>query len=72
LALSGFPAAAQISAPSTPAEPAAQPQADLAKRMERPALDTDEGGLWGMMDREETRLRRSPLTLRDPVLSKYL
>lgn len=47
-------------------------QADLSKRFERPAIDTDEGGLWSMMDREETRLRRSPLAIRDADLTKYL
>ena len=41
-------------------------------RFTRPALDTDEGGLWSMMDREETRLRRSPLVVRDPALTDYL
>jgi len=41
-------------------------------RFTRPALDTDEGGLWSMMDREETRLRRSPLVVRDPALTEYL
>ncbi|GAB3757038.1 hypothetical protein GCM10028796_00500 [Ramlibacter monticola] len=41
-------------------------------RFTRPALDTDEGGLWSLMDREETRLRRSPLVVRDPVLTGYL
>jgi beta-barrel assembly-enhancing protease len=50
----------------------ATPEADLSKRFERPALDTDEGGLWAMMDREETRLRRSALAIRDSDLSKYL
>ena len=41
-------------------------------RFTRPALDTDEGGLWSIMDREETRLRRSPLVVRDPGLTTYL
>jgi predicted Zn-dependent protease len=41
-------------------------------RFTRPAADTDEGGLWGMMDREEARLRRSPLTIKDKQLSAYL
>jgi len=41
-------------------------------RFMRPALDTDEGGLWSIMDREETRLRRSPLVVRDPALTGYL
>ncbi|MGV3570862.1 MAG: M48 family metalloprotease [Ramlibacter sp.] len=44
----------------------------LPPRFVRPAADTDEGGLWGMMDREETRLRRSPLTIRDARLQAYL
>jgi predicted Zn-dependent protease len=41
-------------------------------RFSRPAVDTEEGGLWNLMDREEARLRRSPLAIRDPALTKYL
>jgi predicted Zn-dependent protease len=41
-------------------------------RFSRPAADTDEGGLWGMMDREEARLRRSPVTIKDTGLQSYL
>jgi predicted Zn-dependent protease len=41
-------------------------------RFVRPDLSTDEGGLWAMMDREETRLRRSPFRLRDEALQNYL
>jgi predicted Zn-dependent protease len=41
-------------------------------RLARPALDTDEGGLWAMMDREETRLRRSSFVVRDEKLNNYL
>lgn len=41
-------------------------------RFQRPAADTDEGGLWGLMDREEKRLRRSPLTIQDKGLQGYL
>ena len=41
-------------------------------RFARPAVDTEEGGLWSLMDREEARLRRSPLAIRDPALGKYL
>jgi beta-barrel assembly-enhancing protease len=41
-------------------------------RFKRPASDTDEGGLWGLMDREETRLKRSPLTIQDKDLRAYL
>ena len=46
--------------------------ATIAPRLERPAIDTDEGGLWAMMDREERRLRRGPLVIRDEALSTYL
>jgi predicted Zn-dependent protease len=41
-------------------------------RFTRPAVDTDEAGLWGLMDREEARLRRSPLTIHDKELQAYL
>ncbi|MES2976086.1 MAG: M48 family metallopeptidase [Pseudomonadota bacterium] len=49
------------------------PAASLVpQRFARPSIDTDEGGLWAMMDREEARLRRSPFTIRDPALGSYL
>ena len=54
------------------AQTAPKPEADLSKRFDRPATDTDEGGMWAMMDREEARLRRSPLAIRDADLTKYL
>lgn len=57
------------------AQPAASPdapEAPLPPRFVRPAIDTDEGGLWAMMDREETRLRRSPFVVRDAALQDYL
>jgi predicted Zn-dependent protease len=41
-------------------------------RFERPDPAGEEGGLWALMDREETRLRRSPLRLRDEALDRYL
>lgn len=44
----------------------------LPPRFARPAADSDEGGLWGLMDREEARLRRSPLTIHDAGLRAYL
>lgn len=44
----------------------------LPSRFTRPSLDSDEGGLWAMMDREESRLRRSPFALRDKTLTAYL
>lgn len=54
--------------------PAAAPElpAISQERLGRPALDTDEGGLWAMLDREETRLRRSPLVVRDAALTQWL
>jgi len=42
------------------------------ERLARPALSTDEGGLWAMMEREERKLRRSPLLVKDPKLTAYL
>jgi len=41
-------------------------------RFPRPDNTSDEGGLWAMMDREETRLRRSQFNLRDPQLQAYV
>lgn len=41
-------------------------------RFDRPDLNTDEGGLWAMMDREESRMRRSPFILREAALREYL
>ncbi len=43
--------------------PAAQP---------RPTIESDEGGLWALMDREEARLRRSEFVLRDAELRGYI
>jgi predicted Zn-dependent protease len=62
--LSGLPSVAQDAAPSSGFK--------MPGRFSRPAVDTDEGGLWSLMDREEARLRRSPLAIRDPALGKYL
>jgi predicted Zn-dependent protease len=41
-------------------------------RLARPDIGTDEGGLWALMDREETKLRRSPFTIRDRALRDYV
>ena len=41
-------------------------------RFARPDLGSDEGGLWSLMEREETRLRRSPFALRDAELQQYV
>lgn len=54
--------------PQTPAPP----EDGWAERFARPSLDSDEGGLWALMDREESRLRRSPFALRDKGLTQYL
>lgn len=40
----------------------------LPIRIARPDPASDEGGLWAMMDRAETQLRRSPFRLREPQL----
>jgi predicted Zn-dependent protease len=40
----------------------------MPERFTRPETSTDEGGLWSLMDREETRLRRSPFAIRDAEL----
>ncbi len=45
---------------------------DMPPRFTRPDIASDEGGLWAIMDRQETVLRRSPLTLKDPALKAYL
>jgi beta-barrel assembly-enhancing protease len=51
---------------------AAQGEWSAPPRFERPDLAGEEGGLWALMDREEARLRRSPLRLRDEALMGYL
>jgi predicted Zn-dependent protease len=64
---SGVGALAQDASPASPSSTFKMPG-----RFSRPAVDTEEGGLWNMMDREEVKLRRSPLAIKDPVLMKYL
>jgi beta-barrel assembly-enhancing protease len=41
-------------------------------RLARPSLDSDEGGLWAMMEREEVRARRSPFAIKDAELTAYV
>lgn len=41
-------------------------------RFQRPAADSDEAGLWAMMERQEVRLKRSSFLLTDEPLSRYL
>jgi predicted Zn-dependent protease len=50
----------------------AQTEWKTPARFSRPDIGTDEGGLWAMMDREETRLRRSPFNLRDARLQAHV
>lgn len=42
------------------------------KRFSKPELDTDEGGMWAQMERQERNLRRSPLLVRDAGLKDYV
>jgi predicted Zn-dependent protease len=53
---------------------AADAQVDWAMppRHVRPDLATDEGGLWAMVDREETKLRRSSFVVRDVAWRDYV
>lgn len=44
----------------------------LPPRLTRPEIDGEEGGLWALVDREETRTRRSAFVLRDAALRDYL
>ena len=46
----------------------AAPPWSMPERFTRPETSSDEGGLWSLMDREETRLRRSPFAIRDAAL----
>ncbi len=41
-------------------------------RFTRPDSASDEGGLWAIMDHEETKLRRSAFELHDPALQGYV
>ncbi len=41
-------------------------------RHQRPDIGSDEGGLWALMDREETRMRRSPFLVREPAWREYV
>jgi beta-barrel assembly-enhancing protease len=70
--LGGGLALAQTGLQANTPLPASLSVPDSAGRFARPALDTEEGGLWAMMDREETRLRRSPFLVRDEGLNQYL
>jgi hypothetical protein len=65
------PAMAVVAALALAACAASEPLPDL-RPGERPALHTDEAGLWMATDRVEERLRSSGARLRDPALEGYL
>jgi predicted Zn-dependent protease len=44
----------------------------LPPRFTRPELESEEGGLWAYMDREERRLQRSPFLIRNEDLNAYI
>jgi predicted Zn-dependent protease len=44
----------------------------MPARFSRPSTDTDEGGLWALMDREEAKLRRSRFLIKDKELREYV
>ena len=44
----------------------------MPARFVRPDIASDEGGLWAIMDRAETKLRRSPFSIHDPKLQNYV
>lgn len=67
-----LPALGQTSAPASPASTPADGGWQSPDRFARPDASTDEGGLWALMDREETRLRRSPFRMRDAGLNQLL
>jgi len=52
--------------------PAVGPGWQPPERLTRPDPATDEGGLWALMDREESKLRRGGFLLRDAALRDYL
>jgi predicted Zn-dependent protease len=64
---------AALAAGGVAAQSGALPQGWTAPaRFTRPDAGTDEGGLWALLDREETRLRRSPFRIREAELQNYL
>jgi beta-barrel assembly-enhancing protease len=64
LGLFGLQAQAQASVTTPPYQ--------LPERLEKPDIHSDEGGLWGLMDREETKLKRSRLVIKDEALNAYV
>jgi beta-barrel assembly-enhancing protease len=56
----------------TSPSPQQNPLYQLPARIAPPELSSDEGGLWGLMAREEARLKRSHFLIRDEKLNEYL
>ncbi len=52
--------------------PSGQTRASTPKRFDKPSLDTDEGGLWALMEREEKKLRRSHFVIKSGDLNDYV
>jgi predicted Zn-dependent protease len=44
----------------------------MPTRFARPDAASEEGGLWAIMDRDESKVRRSPFVVRDEGLQRYL
>jgi beta-barrel assembly-enhancing protease len=69
-------ARAEAAAPGAASSAAALPGLPsgwaVPPRFERPDVSSDEGGLWALLDREETKLRRSPFRVRDDKLAPYV
>jgi predicted Zn-dependent protease len=57
---------------SQPGSEAAPAGYSVPPRHVRPDIGSDEGGLWALFDREETRLRRGQSVLKDAALTGYL
>ena len=38
----------------------------------RPVTDSDEGGLWYVIDKQEEQVKTSPHRIRDPELNRYI
>lgn len=72
LALGSVTAGLDAAGQTLPALEVPVAESPLPLRASRPAVESEEGGLWGLMDREETRLRRSSFVIRDPGLGTYL
>lgn len=50
----------------------ANPDYETPKRFNKPDLQSDEGGLWAIMDREEVKLRRSPFVIKEKRLQEFV